>query len=159
MKTILATVENKSTVLPATDQIQQVERAAKEIINTKIKENNTLQKEIKDYDNFIRSIRDDTIVLVKNTTISTSLKAPILTIDAATRNILQTQEDPTKTYLDLNKKMVQGYLDAVDNDGAEKLNMSATTYKKSKKYLETTKEKIDTALLAYTDKPLLAQGQ
>jgi len=55
--------------------------------------------------------------------------------------------------------MVQGYLDAVNNDGPEKLNMSITTYKKSKTYLETTKDKIDTALLAYTDAPLLAQGQ
>lgn len=159
VKTILATVENKSTVLPATAQIQQVEKAAKGIIDTKIQENTTLQKEIQNYNNFIKNMRNDTIVLVDTKTISTSLKAPILTIDSATKNILQTQEDPTKTYLDLNKKMVQGYLDAVNNDGAEKLNMSATTYKKSKKYLETTKEKIDTALLAYTDKPLLAQGE
>ena len=28
--------------------------------------------------------------------------------------------------------MVNGYLDAVNNDGPEKLNMSATTYKNSK---------------------------
>jgi hypothetical protein len=35
--------------------------------------------------------------------------------------------------------------------------MSSATYKKSKQYLETTKEKIDTALLAYNDGPLLAQ--
>ncbi|MEI6118594.1 MAG: hypothetical protein WCP92_05210 [bacterium] len=55
--------------------------------------------------------------------------------------------------------MVNGYLDAVNNDGPEKLNMSATTYKNSKKYLETTKEKIDTALLAYIDTPVVAQGQ
>jgi hypothetical protein len=53
--------------------------------------------------------------------------------------------------------MVQGYLDAVNNDGPEKLNMSITTYKKSKTYLEETKGKINTALLAYTDTPLLAQ--
>jgi hypothetical protein len=45
----------------------------------------------------------------------------------------------------------------VNNDGPEKLNMSQTTYKKSKTYLEATKEKIDTALIAYNDKPLLAQ--
>ena len=76
-----------------------------------------------------------------------------------TKNILQAQEDPTKTYLTINQRMVNGYLDAVNNDGPEKLNMSATTYKNSKKYLETTKAKIDTALLAYTDTPVIAQGQ
>ncbi|MEI8009097.1 MAG: hypothetical protein WCI00_07105 [bacterium] len=46
VKTILATVENKSTVLPATDQIQQVEKDAQSIINGKIQENKQLQKEI-----------------------------------------------------------------------------------------------------------------
>jgi len=159
VKTILATVENKSTVLPATDQIQQVEKAAQSIINGKIQENKQLQKEIWDYNTFIKKIENNQTVLVDDTTLSTSLTTPLLTIDSPTKNILQTQEDPTKTYLDLNKRMVQGYLDAVNNDGAEKLNMSPTTYKKSKTYLETTKEKIDTALLAYTDTPVLAQGQ
>ena len=159
VKTILATVENKSTVLPATDQIEQVEKAAQSIINGKIQENKQLQKEIWDYNTFIKKIENNQTVLVDDTTLSTSLTTPLLTIDSPTKNILQTQEDPTKTYLDLNKRMVQGYLDAVNNDGAEKLNMSPTTYKKSKTYLETTKEKIDTALLAYTDTPVLAQGQ
>jgi len=159
VKLILATVENKSTISPATQEIEQVETAAKGIINTKIQENKQLQKEIQDYDKFIKKVQNNKTVLVDEKTMSTSLKSPILHIDSATKNILQSQEDPTKTYLDLNKKMVQGYLDAVQNDGAEKLNMSPTIYKKSKAYLETTKEKIDTALLAYNDTPLLAQGQ
>jgi len=158
VKTILATVENKSTVLPATNQIEQVEKAAKEIINQKIKENQTVQKEIQNYDTFIEKLKKNQVVLVNDTTVTANLKTPILTIDSATETMLQSQENPTKTYLDLNKKMVQGYLDAVNNDGPEKLNMSTTTYKQSKKYLETTKEKIDTALLAYNDGPLLAQG-
>jgi hypothetical protein len=159
VKIILATVENKSTIVPATQEIQQVEAIAKDIINKKIEENQTLQNEIQDYDTFIQKFKTDQIILVSNETTTTSLKTPILKIDSVTKNILQSQENPTKTYLDLNKRMVQGYLDAVNNDGAEKLNMSDTTYKKSKAYLTTTKEKIDTALLAYTDAPLLAQGQ
>jgi hypothetical protein len=159
VKTILATVENKSTVLPATEQINQVEATAKGIINDKIKEHKKLENEIKDYDNFIKKLKSNDVILVADKTESVSLKTPLLTIDGTTKNILQAQEDPTKTYLAINQRMVNGYLDAVNNDGPEKLNMSATTYKNSKKYLETTKEKIDTALLAYTEKPLLAQGQ
>ena len=38
VKVILATIENKSTILPATKQIQEVETAAKGIINKKIQE-------------------------------------------------------------------------------------------------------------------------
>ena len=155
VKTILATVENKSTVSPATSQIHQVEQAAQGIIDQKRKENETMEKEIKDYDTFIKKLKGDNVILVDSKTISTTLKTPILTIDSPTRNILQSQEDPTKTYLNLNKKMVQGYLDAVNNDGPEKLNMSASTYSKSKKYLETTKEKIDTALVAYDYTPTI----
>ena len=158
VKTILATVENKSTVLPAMSQIQQVQKDAQGIIDTKIKENQATEKEIQDYDNFIKKLKGNQIALVDDTTLSASLKAPLLTIDTHTKNILQSQEDPTKTYLTLNQRMVQGYLDAVNNDGPEKLNMSQSTYTKSKAYLETTKQKIDTALLAYTDKPLLAQS-
>jgi Rieske Fe-S protein len=107
VKTILATVENKSTVLPATNQIEQVEKAAKEIINQKIKENQTVQKEIQNYDTFIEKLKKNQVVLVNNTTVTANLKTPILTIDSTTKTMLQAQENPTKTYLDLNKKMVQ----------------------------------------------------
>jgi len=157
VKTIVATIENKSTILPATQQIQQVEKIAQGIIKSKIKENQTTQKEIQKYDNFIKKLKANEVVLVADKTTSASLTTPLFTLDPATKDILQSQEDPNKTYLNLNKNMVQGYLDAVNNDGPEKLNMSQSTYSKSKKYLETTKEKIDTALLAYNDHPLLAQ--
>jgi len=158
VKTILATIENKSTVLPATKQIQQVEKAAQGIIDEKMKENQIMEKEISEYDSFIEKLKDNQISLVADKNISAILTTPLLTIDAPSRNILQSQEDPTKTYLTLNQSMVNGYLKAINTDGAEKLNMSQTTYDKSKKYLETTKEKIDTALLAYNDGPILAQA-
>ena len=158
VKTILATVENKSSILPATKQIQQVQDAAQSIISDKQKENETLQKQISDYDKFIESIKDETIVLVDDKTTSASLTTPLFTIDNTTKTILASQENPTKTYLTLNQTMIDGYLKAVNGDGAEKLNMSQSTYNKSKKYLETTKEKIDTALLAYEERPMLAQA-
>ena len=107
VKTILATVENKSTILPATSQIEAVEKAAQGMIESKIKENQTVQKEIQNYDSFIKKIQGNQIVLVGDTTLSASLKTPILTIDTHTKNILQSQEDPNKTYLTLNKNMVQ----------------------------------------------------
>ena len=159
VKTITATIEHKATVQPATKQLQEVEQAAKNIIDKKIQENKDIQEKIKDYGTFIKDIEDNQTVLVDEKSESVSLKAPLLTIDTPTKNVLDNQEDPTKTYLDLNKRMVQGYLDAVNNDGPEKLNMTETTYTQSKKYLETTKENIDTALLAYNDQPILAQTQ
>jgi len=81
VKTILATVENKSTILPATDQIQAVEKAAKDIINKKIQENKQVQKEMEQYDTFIKNLQDKTTVLVSDETISATLSSPLLTMD------------------------------------------------------------------------------
>lgn len=158
VENILAIVENKSTITPATKQIENVRDTANSIINQKREENKQLEKDLQDYDKFLKKLKGDDIVLVDDTTESVSLKTPLLTIDTPTKNILKSQEDPTKTYLTLNKKMVQGYLDAIHNDGPEKLNMTQSVYNKSKTYLETTQEKIDTALLAYSDTPMVAQG-
>jgi DNA repair exonuclease SbcCD ATPase subunit len=135
VKTILATVENTSTITPATQQIQEVENAAQGIIQKQIEKNKERQKEVEDYDNFIEKLKSDDVVLVDDDTISAKLTTPLLTIDTHTQNILQSQEDPTKTYLNLNKKMVEGYLYAINTDGPEKLNMTQSTYNKSKKYL------------------------
>lgn len=157
IQTIIATVDNTSNVLPATKQIENVEKAAQGIINEKKKENSQLKKEIQNYDNFIKKLKGN-VVLVDSKTTKSTLSTAILTIDSHTKNILQSQEDPTKTYLTLNKQMVDGYLKAVDNNSAENLNMSKSTYNKSKQYLETTKEKIDTALLAYEDGSIVAQN-
>jgi len=107
VKTIVAMVENKSTISPATAQIQQVEKAAQGIIKNKIEENKILGNEIKDYDTFIKKLQNNPIALVADKTFTASLKTPILTIDTPTKNILQAQEDPNKTYLSLNKRMVQ----------------------------------------------------
>lgn len=80
VKTILATIENKSTILPANTQIEQVEKASKKIINEKIQENKDLQKQIKNYDSFIKGFRDKTILVDAKTT-SANFSAPLLTID------------------------------------------------------------------------------
>lgn len=159
VKGILATVEQRSSIQPATKEMQEVEKAAKSIIDKKIEENRMIQEDMKDYESFLKKIQENQTVLVDDKSESVSLKTPVLTIDASSKNVLDAQENPDKTYLDLNKRLVQGYLDAVNNDGPEKLNMTDTTYAKSKKYLQTTKESIDTALLAYNDQPMLAQTQ
>ncbi|MEI7918863.1 MAG: hypothetical protein WCH65_01250 [bacterium] len=80
VKTILATIENKSTILPANKQIEQVEKATKDIINQKIKENKDLQNQIKNYDQFIKKFKD-TNVLVDAKTTTANFSAPLLTID------------------------------------------------------------------------------
>ena len=65
----------------------------------------------------------------------------------STKNIINSQEDPTKIYLDLNKNLIQGYLNTLQQDGPEKLAMSEETYAKSTQYLTLLQkgiEKIET---------------
>lgn len=156
----MAIVDNQSTVTPNINGIETVKKAATNIIKKNRDEQLKIQEQLKDYDNFIKNLEATNIVLVNDTNEKVELKTNILDIDNYSKNILDMQEDPTKTYLDLNKNMVEGYLNALYNDGPEKLNMTQSTYNKSQTYLETTKNKIDQALFAYndTDQTMLAQS-
>jgi len=88
LDTILAIISNPAQITPATQQLQNVQKGAQTIINNH---------------NFIKDLKSNQIVLVADKTESTSLKSPLRTVDAGTRNTLQNQEDPNKTYLTLNK--------------------------------------------------------
>ena len=156
VQNILAIANNTSDVKAANKEISEIEQTAQKIIKNLQKENKNIQDKIKNYDNFINEIKEQNISLVAQNETSTILTTPLFTIDNTSKQILHSQEDPTQSYLSLNKKMVDGYLYAVNNDGPEKLNMTQSVYNKSKKYLETTKSNIDNALLAY-ENPLLAQ--
>ena len=158
-KKLVSMIDTKSNIQPATAEIQQIQDTAQQMIQQSQEDNKSIQTKIKEYDKFIRSLPTEKIVLVNQQQSSTQLNTPLFKIDSASKTILKNQEDPVKTYLTLNKTMVDGYLRAIHNDGAQKLNMTTSTYNKSKKYLETTKEKIDTTLLAYEESeqtPLLA---
>ena len=103
LDTILAIISNPAQITPATQQLQNVQKGAQTIINNHLEENQNIENQIKNYDNFIKDLKSNQIVLVADKTESTSLKSPLRTVDAGTRNTLQNQEDPNKTYLTLNK--------------------------------------------------------
>jgi hypothetical protein len=82
-----------------------------------------------------------------------------------TKQLIANQEAPNKTYLALNKTLVQGYRQAIASSSAADLNMTPDTYKKSSDYLDTLAQKIDNATTisdqqepAKTEKILLAAG-
>lgn len=64
VKTIIATVDNVSTIKPATKQIEEVRSAAQGIIDEKRKENLKIEQQIQDYDTFIKKLKNDEVVLV-----------------------------------------------------------------------------------------------
>jgi hypothetical protein len=64
-------------------------------------------------------------------------------VSQRTKDMIENQESPTKTYLDLNKGLIKGYLDTLEKDGAEKLAMSNETYQKSKTYLTMVQKSIE----------------
>lgn len=142
IQNILQTIASDSKVTPAKKEIDEAERTTQTLINDKRKEIDTLSRRIEKYDTFISDLKKDTIQLVKDETTSLSISTPLMKLPQETKNRISLQEDPTKTYLDLNKWLIQGYLKALEKDGPEKLAMTNDTYNKSKQYLTTLQNNI-----------------
>ncbi|MCF7835432.1 phage tail protein, partial [Candidatus Gracilibacteria bacterium] len=58
------------------------------------------------------------------------------------KKIILAQESPTKTYINTQKKIVKGYINALENNDAKTLNMSELVYSKSINYLQNLDKKI-----------------
>jgi len=107
IKDIIHIIENTSIIAPAKKEIETTQKIANTIIKEYQDANKNSQEKIKDYDIFIKSIKDNNISLINEDTTSIQLSTPILTIDNTTKNILTAQEDPNESYLKLNNKMVE----------------------------------------------------
>jgi hypothetical protein len=101
-----------------------------------------LANEVKSYDTFIKKVEANTVKLVSANNLQTSISAPLITMNESTKQMIASQESPTKTYIALNKTLVNGYVKAMENSSATDLNMTNDVYKKSKTYLTTLQERI-----------------
>jgi len=148
---ILAIINTPANVNPTIEKIKNIENQAQTIIHDKQKEIQAIESQIQnDYPWFIKDIINSDIKLVKDDDkINVTLSSPIFAINPSTKAIIANQDNPAKTYLEINKWMVDGYLDALNNDWAEKLNMNQITYDNSKNYLEKLSQKINETLPAF----------
>ena len=135
-------INNKSNISVESENINKIAKEVVNIMEKKRSEYNTLSDNIlNNYDKFISDLKLSGI-LVSEEKEKNSFETNILNIDSLNREILSKQESPTKTYLSLNEKFVDGYLSAIKDNSAESLNMTQDTYYKSQKYLSELKNKI-----------------
>jgi prophage antirepressor-like protein len=103
IQNIIQTISADSKVTPANKEINDAQRVTQDLINDKRKEVQELSRKVQNYDAFISNLQKDNVQLVKEETTTLNISTPLMKLPQATKEIISSQEDPSKTYLDLNK--------------------------------------------------------
>jgi len=104
---IKRTIDADSKVTPANKEIQQAKTIADNIIRQKRNELEDIVDQVKDYDQFVSDLEKNQIQLVSEKEhIKTTISTPLIKIKESTRQLIAQQEAPDKTYLALNKDLV-----------------------------------------------------
>lgn len=123
------------------DGIDAVHDQAQGIITDTKNTISTTQDQIDhDYDGFLSSIQT---TLVSDNTETSSLGTPLFTANTKIIDTVKTQQNPSATYLELNKKVMDGFGNALQTHSAADLNMSLLTYNETKNYVNKTREAVD----------------
>jgi hypothetical protein len=139
------------------DSIKEIETKYYSVVND-IKENNNKVKTklSEDYNKFLENISENKITLVNNN-IDVSLGTNIFEINDDILDIMQ-DKNPNKMYLDYHSKNLKWYIDAIDNNSAEDLNMTNEIYQENKKYLYELKDKVNFVYNSLDNNILLSQN-
>jgi len=144
LKKIAADVQLPTNIAPAYQELEDSKNKVNGIINDKRQETHKLAEEIKNnYDGFIKKIQDNTNKLVKEEDFSAKISAPLFKADENTLEMHKKKDNPNEKYVKNKKKVIDGYVKALDAQSHTELNMSKTTYNKSKKYLQDLNTKIE----------------
>lgn len=140
----LANIDNN--ISPATNNINNVINQYNAIIGNFEIDRNTLAETIWwDYDKFLYAVAKNDKRLVWNDDINISLSSKLFDIDQNSLDVLKKQENVNKTYLDYERKNIDGYIWALENNSPADLNMNAIEYNQNKNYMYQLKEKSDIA--------------
>lgn len=122
------------------DGINAVKQQAQTLIETTKQDIQETQKALQNnYDEFIKALQTS---LVSDDEQSAVLGTPLFTANEKVISSLIAQEQPEKTYLDLNKKIMDGFANALNTNSASDLNMTELTYRETKSYVENTQKAI-----------------
>lgn len=145
----LALLELPTTIQVNTDGIDEVRSEAQKRISNEKDALDTLQQTIQNnYDNFLKSIKT---TLVSNEGGNVSLSTNLLGANKKVLETLNTEKHPQQSYLELNKKVMQGFANSLATHSAEDLNMSLLTYNETKTYIHNTLGVVDEALGAINE--------
>lgn len=141
------TIAYDTQVQPMIEQIQSIGQQAGQVIQDKKTQIQDLQSTIqKNYPKFLDDINKQHIKLVADDTQEKSRSTPLLSLNANTKKLLETQEHPAITMLDQNEQMMDRYDKALANNDPSTLNMDAGSYSKTKSYINEARKTADSAL-------------
>lgn len=127
-----------------TESISNIENQYTNIINEHITNNENIENLIENnYDEFIASVSNNDTALVSNDSLNIVLATNLFDMDKNSIKALEKQDNLIKKYMDYNINNVEWYLNALENNSAENLNMSDEVYKMSKEYLNKIKNLSD----------------
>lgn len=109
-----------------------------------------------DYDAFL-----DTLAVfdtVTDTTTERSFGTALFETDAVTKEMIAKQEHPLKTYLTLNKWIVDWYKEAITKNTPADLRMDTLRYNETRQYLYDLSDWIDTVLVDWFTPTVIAQN-
>ncbi len=153
----LANLNNN--IKPANDDLEKVKWEYSNIVNSIKNQNSKVLEEINtDYDNFLESVEANKVSLVWENDKKISISTKLFDIDQSSLDIIKSQENINKKYMDYHSDNIDWYLNAINNNKAEDLNMSQEVYNANKKYLWELKEKTKIAYNTIENKKLFAQN-
>lgn len=122
------------------DGLNAVHNQAQEIIYDKKQEITAIQQQIiNEYENFLASLQT---TLVSDETENTTFGTTLFTANDSVIETIKSEPNPTKSYLELNKTVMDGFANALNKYSAEELDMSLLTYNETKNYVMNTREAV-----------------
>lgn len=115
------------------------------IANSKNSVNDLANMVLWDYDKFLETISwKSNYSLISEANENKTISVNLFNVDPQIYDKLDKQEHPLSTYFELNTKVVDRYIAALDNNLPQELNMDNNTYENNKEYLKNLKSKMQT---------------
>lgn len=140
---INSVLQKPAVVIPATKELQSIQKEIQTILIKKQKEISELTKTVSSYDRFVAQLKRNDIALVDDDRIEISFASPLFTTNKETYDLIEQQESPFKAYMDTNATLVNWYLETLSTSSPDELRMTKSDYEQTTEYLEGMKSTID----------------
>ena len=140
----LALVNTPTRIEINTNGINEVRDQAQQRVHEEKQNLDSLQQRIEnDYDNFVKELQTS---LVSNESTNMSLSTNLLGADKKILDTMKNEAHPDQSYLELNKKVMDGFANSLATHTPEELNMSLLTYNETKNYIGKTLKAVNEGL-------------
>lgn len=155
LRHVIALLSTPSNTAANIEGVDAVNHQAQSRINSLKTDISSVQDSIRsNYDAFVQAMQT---TLVSDNSESSTLGSSLFTADASIVKAIKEEPNPMKSYLELNKKVMNGFANALDTYGPIDLNMSLLTYNETRNYVEKTRTTIDKGLEMITTQESLTE--